>query len=399
MEPVKLGFIGCGGIAGAHVNGLKALWEHQVRPFEVVAACDVVEANARQLAEKVAEFQGRPPKVYTDLEQMLTGSEGLEAVDICTLHSEHHTVAVPSLEAGKHVLIEKPLGITMRAGRLILEAAVQARRHLAVAENYRRSPQERARHWAIRQGRIGAPRTFYWQDVGEGMGKWGWRNFRMDAGAGWVLDGGVHFADLFRYQLGTQAQQVYAVTRQYEPYRYDKPKERQGAWPVDVEDLALALITFDDEVVVQWSWQGSAPGQRFSKRVLYGSEGCLDWETGWWSRDERHQDNDQLVAEFTAALSAEERERLFPGGITDAIAVELKDFADAVRLGTVPEVDGLEGYKAEAICLALFESAWHGRPVTLAEIERCETEGYQADINEALGLTGGGGCGCQGGCR
>ncbi len=394
MEPVRLAFVGCGGIAGAHVNGLRALWERELRPFEVVAACDVVEDQARQLAARVAEFQGRQPEVYTDLAAMLDHAAEVEAVDICTLHSEHHTTAVPSLEAGKHVLIEKPLGITMRAGRLILAAAVRSRRHLAVAENYRRSPQERARHWAIRQGRIGSPRTFYWHDVGEGLGKWGWRNFRLDAGAGWVLDGGVHFADLFRYQLGTQAQQVYALTRQYEPYRYDQVRERRGAWRVDVEDAALALITFDNDVVVQWTWQGSAPGARFSRRVLYGSEGCLDWETGWWGRHEEHTDNDQLVAEFMGGLAADEKERLFPAGVTDAIAVELHDFAAAVRTGAVPEVDGLDGYRAQAICLALFESACAGRPVSLAEIERLETEAYQQDINQALGL-GPGGHSCQ----
>lgn len=386
MEPVKLAFIGCGGIAGAHVRALKELWEKEVQPFEVVAACDVVEENARKLADSVEGFQGKKPEVYTDLEKMLDKAGEVEGVDICTLHSEHHAVAVPCLEAGKHVLLEKPLGITMRAGRLIMEAATRSRKLLSVAENYRRSPQERARNWAIRQGRIGEPRTFYWQDVGEGLGKWGWRNFKMDARAGWVLDGGVHFADLFRYHLGTQAQQVFAVVRQYEPYRYDTPEKRAGAWGVDVEDASLALISFDDEVVVQWTWQGSAPGQRFNKRVLYGSEGCLDWDSGLWLRDGTNVDSDTLVKEFTAGLDEGEKEKLFPGGVTNSISVELKEFAQAVRLGMVPEVDGMEGFKAQAICMAIFESAWFNRPVSLSEIERCETEGYQAEINGALGI-------------
>ena len=46
----------------------------------------------------------------------------------------------------------------------------------------------------------------------------------------------------------------------------------------------MALIDFDGGAVVQWTWQGSAPGQDFSKRVLYGSEGCIDWESGLWTR-------------------------------------------------------------------------------------------------------------------
>ena len=386
MEPVRLAFAGCGGIAGAHVRALGELWKKEIRPFEIVAACDVVEENARNLAGEVEKFQEKKPDVFTDLERMLDKAGETEAVDICALHSEHHALAVPCLEAGKAVLIEKPLGITMRAGRLILEAAVRSRSLLAVAENYRRSPQERARNWAIRQGRIGQVRTLYWQDVREGLGKWGWRNFRTEAGAGWVLDGGVHFADLFRYHLGGQARQVFACVRQYEPYRYDDPEERRGGWRVDVEDAALALIDFDGDVVVQWTWQGSAPGASFNKRAIYGSEGCIDWESGLWLRDGTHVKNEDLVQEFMGGLSEEERERLFPGGVTDTFAVELKDFADAVRTGSRPEVDGMEGYKAQAICMAIFESAWADRPVSLREIERCETEGYQAEINQALGI-------------
>ena len=68
------------------------------------------------------------------------------------------------------------------------------------------------------------------------------------------------------------------------------------------------------------------------------------------------------------------------------VAIELKDFADAVRIGTVPEVDVMEGLKDQAICMAIFESAWFNRPVSLQEIERCELEGYQKEINEALGI-------------
>jgi predicted dehydrogenase len=386
MEPVQLALVGCGGIAGAHVRALKELWETGIKVLDLVAVCDVVEGNAAGRAGEIEAFQGRRPKVFTDLEEMLDRMPQIEALDICTLHSEHHTLAVQGLSAGRHVQVEKPLGITLRASRKIIDAAIRAQRVLAVAENYRRSPHERAIHRAIRQDRIGTPRTFYWHDVNEGLGKWGWRNFRNAAGAGWVLDGGVHFTDMFRYHLGTEAQQVFACVRRYEPYRYDDPKRREGAWRVDVEDASLALISFDNNVVVQWTWQGSAPGQKFNRRALYGSEGCLDWDSGLWLRDGTHIDRETLIREFMEGLSGDERARLFPGGVTNPISVELKDFADAVRSGTVPEVDGMEGFKAQAICMAVFESDWFNRPVSLREVERCELEGYQREINEALGI-------------
>ena len=386
MEPVRIALVGCGGMSGAHMKALRTLWEKDVKVFDTVATCDVVEARAQERAGQAEEFQGQKPRVFTDFHEMLDNVPEIEAVNVCTLHSEHHTIVAPCLEAGKHVIIEKPLGITMRACNLILKAAIETQRVCAVAENYRRSPHERARRWAIQQGRIGTPRLFFWQDAGESLGKWGWRNFKHLAGGGWVLDGGVHFADIFRYHLASDAREVFAVTKQYEPFRYSTPENRTGAWRVDVEDASIALIRFDNEVVVQWTWVGSAPGQGFNKKVIYGSEGCIDWESGLWLRNGTHIDNDAIVKEFMESLSDEQREQAFPAGITDTVAVELKDFADAVRIGIVPEVDVMEGLKDQAICMALFESAWFNRPVTLAEIERCELEGYQREINEALGI-------------
>ena len=386
MEPIKLALIGCGGIAGAHVRALEELWNRGVRDIEVVATCDVVLERAKERAKELKKFQKKLPRAFASLDDLLASGLQLEATDICSLHSEHHTLALPCLQAGLHVHIEKPLAITLRAGQRIIDAAVAAQRVLAVGENYRRAPYERAVNWAIRQGRIGRPRLFFWQDVGEGLGKWGWRNFKHAAGGGWMLDGGVHFADLFRYHLGGEAREVYALTRQFEPYRYDDPKLRQGAYQVDVEDAAMAMIHFDDEVVVQWTWAGCAPGKGFNKRVLYGSEGCIDWESGWHRRDGSTLGRDELVAAFMKGLDKEEQAQLFPGGTHDAIAIELKDFADAVRLGRVPEVDGQGGFKAQAICMGVFESGWCGRPLSLREVERGEASGYQDPIDQALGL-------------
>lgn len=386
MEPLRLALVGCGSMAGAHVQGLQGLRKAGIDDIEVVACCDQVEEAAQQKAAEVAGFQKHKPEIHTDVDEMLMRVDDLDAVDICVPHSQHHLLAVACLDEGKHVIIEKPLAITLRAGRRILEAAVDSRCQLAVAENYRRSPGERARSWAVAEGRIGRPRTFYWVEAGMQLGKWGWRNFKREAGGGWLLDGGVHFTDLFRYHLGVEAQQVTARVRSFEPYRYDKPVEREGAWPVDVEDCAMALIDFDGGAVVQWTWQGSAPGQGFGRRTIYGSEGCIDWQSGLWTRDGQNTPNEDLVAEYRGSLSEEEEERLFPGGVENSVATELKEFADAARGRGVPEVDGLEGYRSQAICMAVLESEWFKRPVSLAEIEAGELEGYQAEIDEALGI-------------
>lgn len=386
-DRLKMGLVGCGGMSGAHMGGYRELWAKDLKLFDIVAACDIDVSRAETRANEAHEFQGgAKPAVYNELDEMLSKHPDLDCVDICALHSAHHTLAVPALEAGKHVIIEKPLGITMRACKLILDAAEENGKILSVAENYRLDRTQRARRWAVRQGRIGEPRMFFWVEVGEGLGKWGWRNFKMDAGGGWALDGGVHFTDLMRFVLGLEAEEVYAINKAYEPYRYDNPKERQGGYEVDVEDAMISTIKFAEGVTAQWTWVGSAPGSGFGRRTVYGSEGCLDFGEGLVPRNGEPISNEDLVSEFMDSISEEEREYYFPSGIGNTVAIELKYFADAINTGGKPEVDGIEGMKSEAICMAVYESGWHGRPVTLAEIENCELEGYQKEINDKLGI-------------
>ena len=68
MERLQLALVGCGGMSGAHVRGLEALWQAGIRDIQVVACCDMVEENARQRAQEIARFQRRKPAVYTDVE-------------------------------------------------------------------------------------------------------------------------------------------------------------------------------------------------------------------------------------------------------------------------------------------------------------------------------------------
>ena len=113
MEQLQLALVGCGGMAGAHVRGLEELAQAGIDDIQVVACCDLVEAQAQQRADELAQFQAHKPAIYTDVERMLAHTENLDAVDICALHSQHHILAVACLAAGKHVIIEKPLAITL----------------------------------------------------------------------------------------------------------------------------------------------------------------------------------------------------------------------------------------------------------------------------------------------
>ena len=386
-EPVALGLIGCGGMAGAHLRGLRKLWEAGLRDFRVVATCDVDRERAARFAEELVGIQGgKRPGVYTGFEQMLAAEKGMEAVNIIIVHRDHHAVAIPCLQAGKHVTIEKPLGFTMRAGKLMLEAAAESGKVLQVAENYRRSPEHRAINWALRAGKIGKPRMIYWIDVGERLWYWAWRDHKEQAGGGWVLDGGVHFADLFRYHLGP-VREVAAITNTYQPLRYQKPETMEGPIKATVEDAVIALLWFDDGVVGQWTSTMSAPGEKWGRRIIHGEEGSLDFGSGLRLRgSKRSQSIASLVRQYLKQASEREKERYFPGGVTDTIATELWEFFQAVRGKGKVEIDGREGYQAEAVCYAVYESALAGKPVKTSAVESLKVEGYQQPLNALVGL-------------
>jgi predicted dehydrogenase len=383
-EAVRLAMIGCGGMAGAHREGYQKLWEAGLRDFRIAATCDVDTARAEEMADKVAQFQGERPKVYRELTDLLTAGASFDAVDIVTVHRAHHSLAIPCLEAGKAVCIEKPLAITMRTGKMMMEAAARTGQLLAVAENYRRDPAQRAIRWAVQSGRIGEPRMLFWHDVGHRVWYWGWREHKEQAGGGWSLDGGVHFADLFRFFLG-DVSRVVALSKAYFPTRYRDEKSKSDPISVTVEDTTMALLEFENGVTGEWTSTNVARGQGFGRRVIYGSEGSLDLKDGLQVGDEKRTIQ-ELAEEYRSALSAEEKERLFPRGITETVATELWEFVQAVQGKAKVETDALEGYKAEAISFAVYESAAAGRWVSLEEIEKLQLEQYQAEINAGLGV-------------
>ncbi|MBS7617311.1 hypothetical protein KEJ25_01670, partial [Candidatus Bathyarchaeota archaeon] len=93
-----------------------------------------------------------------------------------------------------------------------------------------------------------------------------------------------------------------------------------------------------------------------------------------------------LVDRMMKSLKPEERERMFPRGVTDTFATELYDFYNAIVEKRKPEVDGWEAYKDMAIPLSFYESATLRKPVKVKDVEELKLEEYQGEINERLGV-------------
>lgn len=383
---IKFAVVGCGMMAVNHVNSYREIKEKDPEIFEIVAMCDMNFERAEKLANKVGKFQSVPP-IYTDVEKMLK-DEKIDAVDIITTHSNHHVSAIACLEAGIHVTVEKPFALTIRAGRKMLDAAKKSGRILASVEPQRRDVTRRTMEWAMNQSHlIGDIRMFFAETVRYSLDVvvgTPWRHQRIYGGGGWIIDGEVHYIDTLRYFFG-DVERVYAETRNFEPTRYLDTENLQRPVPSDVEDAAMCILTFKNGVIGQFVWTHAAVGKETRQRIYYGSEGSID-DDGIQLKNGSTRSMDELREEFLNSLSPDAKGKLFPHGITNEITLGIYDFLDAVRNNREPEVTGWDGFAAQGICDAIYESAYCGQAVSVDDVISGEIEAYQADINKHWGL-------------
>ncbi len=401
QQTVRLALVGCGGIARAHLRGYERIKRAEPEKLEIVAVCDPVVARAEEFADGIERFQGKRPRVYADHEALLKAErDNLDATDITTPHHLHHVTAIACLESGIHVMVEKPIGVTVKATKAILEAAKRAGKFAATAENIRRGVPQRTARWLFNQSKlIGEPTLFYVIQVSyspppqpEREPEWHWRVDRALSGGGIGLDSGVHFCDTIRYLFG-EVKQVHAVVKQLVPRFFRKGKDLV---PDEREDTWMAILEFERGITGFWSYSTAAPMHRFTHVVYYATDGALV-DTGdafhgpvssalMQHSSGRVRRLGDLAQDFRAAIGEEEWQRLFPHGFTETFTLECYDFLDAVQNNRPPEVTAEDGLKAKAIALAIYEAATKGQTVQVQDVLNGEVEAYQRPINERWGL-------------
>ena len=411
MERVPIAIVGCGGMGGRHLLGLRELYDAGLGNVELVAVCDLRRDNAEHLADNADQLLGRRPQVFEDMESMVKALPDLGGVDITTDSGSHHKVATMALDLGLNVMVEKPLALTIRGCNTILEAQKRSGKLLSVAEQERRDPMCRLTKAVIDSGVLGDVYMLFQMSAGGGdkIIIWPWRHYKNIGGI--IVDAGVHTADQMQYYLG-DAREVYAKTERFEPIRYRGEKigvqNFYERWYTEVpdqieataEDMLASIITFDSGVTGQWTSFRAAHGAGFSQSVIYGSKGSLHPpgsrngqpvvlhlnEGEEVSRDAVLE----LVPDFhldatTATLFKADRlgSYDFSGPEPDRmlIAIEYREFGECIETGAQPEVDGYVGRKALALCNAALESGVLNRTVTLEDIEAEKTGVYEAEIN------------------
>ena len=286
MERIPLAIVGCGGMGGRHLLGLKELHDSGLNNVELAAVCDLRRDNAEYLADKAKELLGVRPLVFEDVARMVKEVPDLQAASVTTDAGSHHIVASAALDLGLHVLCEKPLALTMRGCNLILDAQRRSGKVLSVAENYRRDPMSRLTKALIDGGAIGTP--YMYMDISAAASNriviTPWRHMKNQGGM--LIDGGVHNADMMLYYMG-DATQVYASVKLWERTRFKTEgggvsgfyahwhKEMPDSIEATADDTLMAVIHFSGGAMGQWTQSYAGHGQGFGHSGVYGSLGSL----------------------------------------------------------------------------------------------------------------------------
>jgi UDP-N-acetyl-2-amino-2-deoxyglucuronate dehydrogenase len=344
---VGFGIIGCGMISQFHARAIA-----DIRGAKLVACYDTVPAAADRLAQSTG------CKAYHDLDAMLA-DPAVHVVTIGTPSGAHMEPAVAAAKAGKHVIVEKPLEITLRRCDQIIKACQEAGVVLSTIfpSRFHDSAVELKR--AVEQGRFGR------LTLGDAIVKW-WRTQQYyDSGAWrgtWELDGGgalmnqaIHSVDLLLWLMGPVAE-VQARTALLAHQR------------IAVEDVAVAVLRFANGAlgVIEAS-TAVYPG--YLKRIeLHGDQGSAVMEEEdiiKWDFARKIKRDEQILAQMSQRKST-------GGGAADPKAIghhghtrQFQDVLNAIRKGTRPLIDGQEGRRSVEVILAIYKSAETGRAVPL----------------------------------
>jgi len=334
--PTRVGIIGGGGIAQAHLDGYLLAG----KAARVTAIADIDPKNAQRSAARAGGA-----KIFSDYREMIA-SGLVDAVDICLPHHLHKDAIVAAAEAGKHVLCEKPLCLTVAEADAVSKAVASSGITLMCAHNQLFLPAVAKAREMIQGGVLGKvyearttdsffnaldPKTI------------GWRGPRATSGGGELIDTGYHPTYLLLHLVGTEPLEVAAMLSRH---RLDF---------LEGEDSAQVMIRFADDSVgtIATSWAADPPTttEKFS---VIGEAGTL-WSDGRTLRHKPRGGRTAIVAKY-------------PPPKPHTIALGVVDFVACLREGRRPINTEVEGISVLKVILAAYASAERKQIVALSDL-------------------------------
>ncbi len=357
MEPVRFGIASYGKVAHLHARALRS-----VPQAKLVA----VSGRDREKREAFAEEFGL--NAFPDITSMVSQA-AVDAVIIASPHPQHSQQTLEALEAGAHVIVEKPMALTTADCDAMIQKAHQSRKVLAVISQRRWFPAVQRIRSAIDQGKIGKPIlglvTMYgWRDEAYYRSD-PWRGTWTTEGGGVLVNQAPHQLDLLQWFIGPVEEVSAYWGNLNHPY-------------IEVEDTAVVNVKFQGgalgSIVVSNSQKpgiyakvhvhgqtGASVGVQTDGGAMFvaGMSGILEPPINdIWTIPREEENLDRWKAEDTAFFKTIEPTEYFH-------SLQFADFAQAIQENRSPLVDGQEGRKTVALIEAIYQSGREGRPIAL----------------------------------
>ncbi len=340
-DRMRFGLIGCGRVAPRHTQSIRELSETQL-----IAVADVIESRAQRFARDTGA------DVYTDYRQLIERRD-IDIVNICTPSGLHAQMAIDALQAGKHVIVEKPMALSLEdADRMIDTARLTGRQLCVVLQNRYNPPMQDLRR-VIDEGRLGklllSNATVRWYRPQEYYED-GWHGtWAMDGGA--LMNQCIHHIDALQWLMG-RVESVLAYTATL-------------AHQMEAEDAGVALLRFTSGAlgVIEGSTL-TYPENLEGSVAIFGECGsvkvggtALNRKVFWKVAGELEHEKELLT-----------REQLDPSSVygTSHKAV-IADMIDALRTNRAPRTDGTTARCSLAVVLAIYQAAYSGGTVNMAD--------------------------------
>ncbi len=358
---MKFALIGCGRIAASH---LKAALENQL---EIAALCDPDQGAIRALRREFGLEGETGIREYADYRQMLDELPGLELAAVTTASGMHAQMTLDCIDAGVHVIVEKPMTLDLAQADEIIRRSEQAGVWVCACHQNRFNLAVQKMRAALEEGRFGR--------LSHGSVQVRWHRSRdyyrqADWRGSWAGDGGclmnqcLHGIDLLLWMMGGRAVEVYGLlSNRFHP-------------EMEAEDLGMALVRFEGGATALIEGTTNVYPDNLEENLsLFGQRGTAQLggksanEIKVWQFDDTRPEDAQALgfAEKTDSVYGNGHRALY------------KDMVRAIRHGRPPCVDARAGRAAVELILAIYKSARTGRPVALplGEFSTREMEGFR----------------------
>lgn len=340
-KTVKYGIIGCGVISDWHARAIS-----EIENAEFLGVTDVVEAARKSFAEKYGV------KAYDSVDALVT-DPALDTVCICTPSGLHAPLAIQAANAGKHIVVEKPMAITETEIKDVLDACEKNNVKMSVVSQLRFTRAVSETKKAVDDGALGkiviADLSMKYFRSQEYYDKGGWRGtWKMDGG-GALMNQGIHGIDIMQYIMGP-VKSVSAFTRTL-------------ARKIEVEDTAVAILEFGNGALGKIVGTTSVYPGSARRLEICGDRGMITLEENritCWEVEGRDLPEDLKDKGSSPGTHNDPTSFDISGHV-----MQLTDMTDAIISNRMPAINQFDGKKPVEIILAIYESAETGKTVML----------------------------------